>query len=54
MTSANTDVSGSKLQDTLMVILMEFFEKDDFEKKTADDKTLQNQPVGNDIKSLKM
>ena len=31
--------SGSKLFDTLMVLLIFFSEKDDFEKKSADDKT---------------
>ena len=30
--------SGSKLFDTLKVFLKEFFQKDDFEKKSADDK----------------
>ena len=30
--------SGSKLYYTLMVFLKEFFEKDDFEKKSAEDK----------------
>ena len=29
--------SGSKLFDTQMVLLKDFFEKDDFEKKSADD-----------------
>ena len=31
--------TASKLFDTLLVFLKEFFEKDDFEKKSAVDKT---------------
>ena len=34
--------SGSKLFDTLMVFSKEYFEKDDFEKKSADDKKMEN------------
>ena len=35
--------SGSKLVDTLIVFLKEFFEKDNFEKKSADnDKSMEN------------
>ena len=34
--------SESKLFDTLMLFLKKFFENDDFEKKTADDKTHEN------------
>ena len=39
--------SGSKLFYTLMVFLKEFFDKIDFEKKSADGK---NYPVGKEFK----
>ena len=38
--------SGSKLFDTLIVFLKEFFEKVDFEKKSRQQKSMQNYPVG--------
>ena len=38
--------SGSKLFDTLMVFLKEFFEKVDFEKNSADDKKHEKFPRG--------
>ena len=41
--------SVSKLFDNLIVFLKEFFEKVDFEKKSADDKILQNYPVGKGV-----
>ena len=44
--------SGSKLFDTLIVFLKEFFEKDHFEKKSADDKSLKNYPACNELREL--
>ena len=39
--------------DTMMVYLKEFFKKNDFEKKSADDKkNMQNYPVGKELKKL--
>ena len=44
---------GSKLFDTLMVFLEEFFEKADFEKKLANGKkSMQNYPVGKELTVL--
>ena len=37
-------MTGSKLFDTLMVFLEEFFEKVDLDKKSADDKKIEKLP----------
>ena len=43
-------LSGSKMFDTLMVYLKEFFEKVDLEKISKQQKSMQNYPVGKELK----
>ena len=45
--------SGSKQFDTLMVSLKEFFEKVNFEKKSADDKKAEKLPSRQRVKKQK-
>ena len=44
--------SGSKLFDTLMVFLKEFFEKVDFENNQQKTKSMEDYPVGKRVNQL--